>query len=239
MKRILLLSLFTFLATIVNAQSIDVIYLKNGSIIMGDVIEMNPTENIKIKTADGSLFVYSMADVEKMEKQEKQETENVSDSSSSNSLPLFSQDSYSHMIEKKGRELYWVRGGLVPYNQLKELLGDDMYRTYLDGQKHVKVGNSCLDVGIGFALAAVAVFISASSEDSGDKFVLGEILCVPADIFIGIGCTLRGIGNGQLRWVQNTYNSMSKQTASISIKPSLMLSHQNDIALGATFSLNF
>lgn len=47
----------------------DVVYLKNGSIIKGQITEMNPSESIKIQTADGSLFVYQMSEVLKMEKE--------------------------------------------------------------------------------------------------------------------------------------------------------------------------
>jgi len=44
----------------------DVVYLKNGSIIRGVIIEQIPLVSLKIRTADGSVFVFSMNDVEKM-----------------------------------------------------------------------------------------------------------------------------------------------------------------------------
>ena len=54
----------------------DVLYLKNGSIIRGKIIEMLPDKTVKIRTADGSLFVYQMTEVEKivMEEAKKEET---------------------------------------------------------------------------------------------------------------------------------------------------------------------
>ena len=48
----------------------DVLYLKNGSIIKGTIVEMIPDSTIRIQTADGSLFVYSMREVEKVLKEE-------------------------------------------------------------------------------------------------------------------------------------------------------------------------
>ena len=54
----------------VFADAIDVVYLKNGSIIKGIVIEIIPNETIKIETADGSIFVYPFDEVERMEKVE-------------------------------------------------------------------------------------------------------------------------------------------------------------------------
>ena len=48
----------------------DVVYLKNGSIIRGDIIEMIPGETVKIMTTDGSVFVHNFADVEKFTKEQ-------------------------------------------------------------------------------------------------------------------------------------------------------------------------
>ncbi len=43
----------------------DIIYLKNGSIIKGTIIDQVPKQSIKIKTRDGNLLVYNAADIEK------------------------------------------------------------------------------------------------------------------------------------------------------------------------------
>ena len=55
-----------------KTEYVDVIYLKNGSIIRGMVMEQIPNESIKIQTADGSLFVYKMDEVLKITKELKQ-----------------------------------------------------------------------------------------------------------------------------------------------------------------------
>lgn len=47
----------------------EVVYLKNGSIIRGVVIEQVPNKSLKIKTADGSIFAYPMEEVEKITKE--------------------------------------------------------------------------------------------------------------------------------------------------------------------------
>lgn len=52
-----------------NSQYIDVVYLKNGSIIRGIIIEQTPNVSLKIQTKDGSVFVYNIEDVEKMTKE--------------------------------------------------------------------------------------------------------------------------------------------------------------------------
>lgn len=47
----------------------EVVYLKNGSRIKGVIIEQIPNVSLKIQTADGSLFVCEMDDVEKITKE--------------------------------------------------------------------------------------------------------------------------------------------------------------------------
>lgn len=48
----------------------DVVYLKNGSIIRGIIIEQIPNESLKVKTKDGSIFVYNMTEVDKITKEQ-------------------------------------------------------------------------------------------------------------------------------------------------------------------------
>jgi hypothetical protein len=47
----------------------DVVYLKDGSVVKGIIVEQIPNKSIKLQTGDGSLFVYSMDAVEKMTKE--------------------------------------------------------------------------------------------------------------------------------------------------------------------------
>lgn len=68
--RFLLFSLCLLFAMVAQAQrQKDVVYLKNGSIIKGAVLEVIPNGTIKIETEDGSLFVYNLMEVEKITKE--------------------------------------------------------------------------------------------------------------------------------------------------------------------------
>ena len=51
--------IFLFFTSIIYAQSNyqDVVYLKNGSIIRGVIIEQVPNKFIKIETADKNIFL--------------------------------------------------------------------------------------------------------------------------------------------------------------------------------------
>ncbi len=73
MMKYLTLILFVSITTLSFAQNNyqDVVYLKNGSIIRGVIIEQVPNKSIKIETADGSVFVYQMDEIEKIAKEDK------------------------------------------------------------------------------------------------------------------------------------------------------------------------
>ena len=47
----------------------EVVYLKNGSIIKGIILEQIPNETIKIETSDGSVWVFQMSEVLKITKE--------------------------------------------------------------------------------------------------------------------------------------------------------------------------
>lgn len=47
----------------------DVVYLKNGGVTRGTIIELIPEKQIKIETVDGNVFVYQMSEIEKYAKE--------------------------------------------------------------------------------------------------------------------------------------------------------------------------
>lgn len=69
--------LFLFICAILLSTSIfalewqETVYLKNGNVIRGFIIEQVPNETIKIQSADGSIFVYKFEEVKKIAKEQK------------------------------------------------------------------------------------------------------------------------------------------------------------------------
>jgi hypothetical protein len=126
MKYNLTVILFFFITLSGFSQNTrDVVYLKNGSVVKGYITEMNPAENLKIKTADGSLFVYKMSEVLKMEKEQfvgqeiNQET--------STSVSQEAMDSYfKNFLSEKRPALNFV--GVSKKNGIKkEVYGQRVY----------------------------------------------------------------------------------------------------------------
>lgn len=71
MKQITYIFIFVLISSALFAQDKeDVVYLKNGSVIKGQITEMIPDKHVKIETSGGSLFVYKFEEIEKIEKQE-------------------------------------------------------------------------------------------------------------------------------------------------------------------------
>ncbi len=68
-KNLIIIILLTIISLEVPAQKVkDALYLKNGSIIYGRLMEIN-TDLYKIQTNDGSLFIFPVSEVEKFVKE--------------------------------------------------------------------------------------------------------------------------------------------------------------------------
>lgn len=76
MKRtiLFLVCLMGMTFTFAQGNMQDVVYLKNGSIIRGEIIEMVSGDVVKIQTADGSVFIHDFADVERFVKEQSKGT---------------------------------------------------------------------------------------------------------------------------------------------------------------------
>ncbi|MGC8865532.1 MAG: hypothetical protein ACP5O2_07405 [Bacteroidales bacterium] len=69
-KKILLTLLFAFFLAFGYAQQRlieDVVFLKNGSVVRGLIVEETPLVSLKIQTADRSIFVFRLDEIEKIE----------------------------------------------------------------------------------------------------------------------------------------------------------------------------
>lgn len=72
-KQVLLVAVVTMLPLVIFAQAgmEDVIYLKDGSIYRGIIIEQVPNVSMKIQTLGGNVFAVQIADVTKIAKEQK------------------------------------------------------------------------------------------------------------------------------------------------------------------------
>lgn len=80
----LIVVLFITVLSFAQNQYQDVVYLKNGSVIRGVIVEQVPGVSIKIETADRNVFFYKTEDIKKFTKELKVEnTQTLSSNKSS------------------------------------------------------------------------------------------------------------------------------------------------------------
>lgn len=111
MKKLLAFALFSLTTVILCAQTNyqDVVYLKNGSIIRGVIIEQVPNQSISIQTADKSVFVFQMDEIERIAKEaierESRSKINVSLRAGLNLKTIyFDDDVFTGILEPYDRE---------------------------------------------------------------------------------------------------------------------------------------
>lgn len=225
MKRTIITCLLALCVMASFAKSNNLLYLKNGSIIKCNIVEMNPDENIKVQTSDGSLFVFDMFQVEKIE--QLLDLEQTQHSKTD-----------SRLIYKKKSYLTFDNGIQIPNVELLTILGDKLYKTYRSAHSQVNKGNNCLFIGLG--LTGLTIVTASLSVDFPNLIPISVLSAIGADALICVGCVFRGIGNGRLRAVAHNYNSLPvSNTGTLSLQPSMLLSPQKDLAFGATMKLNF
>ena len=99
---------FLFFSENVKAQRFyeDVVYLKNGSIIYGIIIEQVPNKSIKVQTKDGSVFVYRIDEIEKFSKVEKVQSSNEDTNNKKRKIKRFGYTNISEINYGSGIEDY-------------------------------------------------------------------------------------------------------------------------------------
>lgn len=253
MKRIFILFVLMAFAIPVLGQTPNQVYLKNGSIIKGTIVEMDPLNVIKIQTSDGSLFVFQMAEIDHI-------VGAVTTDKNPGSVKIES----FRKIDRHGGDFYWddTDEKLTPEECFSILrngdIYDNLYETYKSAQVQFNNGRSLIFTGITFALAAIVSYSlyldSGYSYESPNSFGYGSIRkyeydtkkltmfyvsSIAADLCFFSGFLFKGIGKGRLEWVKDTYNSGRSQASAIRFAPSLMMTAQNDLGLGVSLNLSF
>ena len=209
----------------------DVLYLKNGSKIKGSVVEMDPTNGVKIQTSDGSLFVYSMSDVDRVTKED-------SNQAASDKVNTYGQ------IGRKGGNFYWKDGGRnLTRQEYDTILDGELLNTFNSAHKQFNTGRTFMGIGLGCLAVTLISFVAAAGEDTqeamNEDLAIAQLFAYGADLGICLGCVFRGIGKGRLNWVKDTYNSGRSYSSTINFAHSLMMTSQRDMGVGASIVLTF
>ncbi len=148
------LFLLTIWTSVLWAQTTqDIVYLKNGSVIKGQVLEYDPNGKIKIEIAGGSILVYDSGEIQKMSK------ETIGETSEPKETPLIPppppKKLEKHLIQKGWYMMLgtgFIAAQLPPGLPLPALLGDVVVGHRLT--PHLSVGG-----GLGLQVGLVQSFL--------------------------------------------------------------------------------
>lgn len=186
-----------FVASFVSAQQnnlIDIVYLKNGSVLRGVIIEQVPNELIKLQTADGNVFVYQISEIDKITK------EHVHNA-------LHKKNNYN--ITNKGfKTKYWDGSRIITKAEFFSSLSgnSEAYRTYNHG-KNIKTLGAFFYLPGAIVLGwELGVLTSGNNQDNNSAMIIGGVS------FVG-GLVLVLIGESQINKSLSILNSGSSYVA--------------------------
>ena len=157
-------------------------------------------------------------------------------------------------IDRHGKDLYWVDSGKkLTADDYQRELDDDLFTTFNSARKQFTNGGSLLFGGVVLTIVSGMFYYSylntvvnvgdASSltlQYDDSKLAGFYVASLGADACLCLGFIFRGIGKGRMEWVKDTYNRDNKRTASrVGLSPSVMMTAQHDMGLGATLSFSF
>ena len=238
MKKLFLSFMLVLASVVLFAQGTykEVVYLNNGSIIKGVILEQVPNESVKIQTADGSVFVYPMSEIQKIAKELVEPEKPVTQTASPVLLNRGKMERDGNNLELDGREL--------SDEEVLALVGRENYETYLSAQKQINVGRAFTPIFY-VSLGATVVFtiINVTGAGTYGTSIAAIASGAVADVSLPLMCIFKGIGKGRMNWVADEYNRQSRNAYSWNLSPSIMhTSAQPDqagLGAGLTFSLNF
>ena len=122
---------------------------------------------------------------------------------------------------------------------------DDLYHTYVGASNQFNIGGACWLYGITCAVLTVLSFDPDADKQSGAFWAYAG----GANALICLGSVFTAIGIRRLDWVAKTFNdqtaashgvtNFSNNLNSIKLNPSVLMTAQRDLGLGATLSFTF
>ena len=229
-KRFLLVALYLFcFIPLAFSQSANALYLKDGSRIIGQILEVDSVNNdIKVLLVDGTRLSVPQSRVEEI------------------NWSYVIRDTGPGAIYRYGDSFRWKYNDTeLSDKNYEKYFDDDLYHNYVTGSNMFNLGGAGLLYGITCAVMTVLSFDSKADHQSAAFFAYAG----GAVALTGAGIVLTKKGKARLDWVERTFNSQnaadnetsfsSKNKSSIQLNPSVLMTAQRDLGVGATLSLSF
>ena len=228
MKRFLVavLCLFGFVQ-VAFSQSANALYLKDGSRVVGYVMALDSVGDIRINTTAGEMLSFPMSSVDDI------------------NWSFVIKDPGPGAIYRYGDVFRWrFNNTELSDRNLEKYFDRDLYHTYVSAHNQFNVGGACWLYGITCLVMTALSFDPHSGKQSGAFYAYAG----GANALICLGCVFTGIGKARLNWVERTFNSQnaadnelsySKILNSMQLNPSVLMTAQQDMGIGATLSFTF
>ena len=155
---------------------------------------------------------------------------------------VFSQTKAPGAIYRYGDTYRWKHNNTeLTDRQYERYFDRELYHTYVGGHNQFNIGGACWMYGLLCVVMTVVEFDPKADSQSSSFY--GYI--VGANTLICLGSVFTGIGKRRLDWVEKTFNSKNAATNELSssskmkLSPSILLTAQRDVGLGATVSFSF
>ena len=228
-KRFLLVTLcmLCFIPSVFS-QSANALYLKDGSRIVGHILELDSVGDVKILSMEGTMLSVPNSSVEEI------------------NWSYIVKDPGPGAIYRYGDKFRWKYNDMeLSDKNYEKYFDDDLYHTYVGGSNQFNIGGACWLYGLTCVVLSVLEFDPKADGQSG-KFYL---YAGGANALICLGSVFTAIGKRRLDWVERTFNAQNAADNEISysskgqnvlqLSPSVLLTAQRDMGVGATLTFSF
>lgn len=233
MKKLFLL-LFCAMSTMFAAAQAnlqDVVYLKNGSVVRGTIIEQVPGVSLKLQTNDGNIFVYKIEDVEKMTKEQSRAAarQQVSTYAYSNGVGSINSTAMSERSPFVAGLLSWILPGAGQF---------------YNGQSSKGWGDLGLHIGSYAIMGIGSTLLVEGEEEAGSIFLVAGSVT----LFVNGICSIVdaaksakriNVEKGFVMYSLSDNCAFGIQPAVTYEKPQYMLGTKAELAAGMNFKLTF
>ena len=209
-------------------QSANALYLKDGSRVIGHIMELDSLGGVRILTMEGEMVSF--------------QKENIDDINWSYVV----KDAGPGAIYRYGDKFRWKFNDMeLSDKNYEKYFDDDLYHTYVTASNQFNIGGACWLYGVTCAVLTVLNFDPKADKQSTAFFVYAG----GANVLVCLGSVLTGVGKARLNWVERTFNDQTAASNGVSyssnilnsmkLGPSIMMTAQQDLSLGATLSFTF
>ncbi|GEM_PF-2385515 len=228
MRRCLAVALLLLHFSLSFSQTANALYLKDGSRIIGYVLNLDSVGDVSIRTTEGKMMAVPMADVDNI------------------NWSYELKPTGAGAIYRYADRYRWVHNDVeLSDRDYSRFFDADLYHAYITGSNMFNIGGACWLYSVACLAFSIWAFEPGTWNQTTSFYAYAGGTCVLACL----GSVFTAKGKKRLDWVERTFNSQNAADNEISyssgilnsvrLNPSVMLTAQRELSFGATLSLSF